>query len=178
MNFSNSFPSLKAENLTFLLLLSPPLDQYYKPGHPILFYTGNEGDIMMFYSNTGLMFELAEQWSALVIFGEHRFYGQSLPFGKDSFTNQNLGLLSVEQAMADYANFLTWFKYVYTLPCCFLSSNLSQLLFHPYTYFKFSYTNYFKTFSGIRSPSTLTIFKRCHFILFGFCALLCFSLQT
>ena len=90
-------------------------DKYYKPGHPILFYTGNEGDIMMFFSNTGLMFELAEQWNALVIFAEHRFYGKSLPFGSQSFTNKNMGLLSVEQAMADYADLLTWFKYVFVL---------------------------------------------------------------
>lgn len=91
-------------------ILSALSDKYYKPGRPILFYTGNEGDIMMFYSNTGFMFELAQKWGALVIFAEHRYYGESLPFGKDSFTNKNMQFLTVEQALADYAELLTWFK--------------------------------------------------------------------
>ena len=52
---------------------------------PILFYAGNEGDIWSFYDNTGFMTEnLAETYGALVVFGEHRFFGESMPYGPDS----------------------------------------------------------------------------------------------
>jgi len=67
---------------------------------------------MMFYNNTGFMFELAQQWNALVIFAEHRYYGQTLPFGQNSFTPANMAWLTAEQALADYAELLRWYKYV------------------------------------------------------------------
>jgi len=43
------------------------IDQYYQPGGPLLFYTGNEGDVVMFWNNTGFMFTLAKE------FGNTRF---------------------------------------------------------------------------------------------------------
>lgn len=39
-----------------------------------------------------------------------RYYGKSLPFGKDSFTVPKIGLLTVEQALADYAVMITELK--------------------------------------------------------------------
>ncbi len=33
---------------------------------------------------------------------EHRYYGQSLPFGENSFTKENIGYLSVEQVSNFY----------------------------------------------------------------------------
>ena len=38
---------------------------------PILFYTGNEGPITSFLSNTGFVFELAQKMNGLVVFAEH-----------------------------------------------------------------------------------------------------------
>jgi lysosomal Pro-X carboxypeptidase len=86
------------------------VDEFWRPTHPILFYTGNEGDIMMFYNNTGLIFTFAKMFQAAVIFAEHRYYGQSLPFGQASFTPANMAWLTAEQALADYAQLLRWWK--------------------------------------------------------------------
>jgi dipeptidyl-peptidase-2 len=105
----------------------------------VFFYAGNEGDIENFWNNTGFMFDIAPIFQALVVFPEHvrsnpfpefaanifpkitkfsyfkRYYGKSLPFGDDSFDLENIPYLSVEQALADYAVFLTRLKEKYNL---------------------------------------------------------------
>jgi len=47
------------------------IDQYWNENGPIFFYTGNEGLITGFWDNSGFVFEAAEKFNALVIFGEH-----------------------------------------------------------------------------------------------------------
>jgi len=79
-------------------------------GGPIFFYAGNEGPFESFWNNTGFMFDIAPIFGALVIFAEHRYYGATLPFGEESFTRDNLRYLTIENAVADYALFLTTIK--------------------------------------------------------------------
>uniref|UniRef100_A0A0R3QF49 Peptidase_S9 domain-containing protein n=1 Tax=Brugia timori TaxID=42155 RepID=A0A0R3QF49_9BILA len=51
-----------------------------------------------------LMWDLAPEFNAAIIFAEHRFYGKSQPFGNESYaTIRNLGYLSSEQALGDFA---------------------------------------------------------------------------
>jgi dipeptidyl-peptidase II len=77
---------------------------------PIQFYTGNEGPIEVFYNNTGFLTDTAPEFNGVVVFAEHRYYGESLPFGKDSFLRHNLQYLTVEQALEDYAHLLLHLK--------------------------------------------------------------------
>ena len=54
--------------------------------------------------HAGLVWELAPEFGALVVFAEHRYYGETMPFGNDTYTNNsNLAWLSSEQALADFA---------------------------------------------------------------------------
>nr|CAB3468562.1 unnamed protein product [Digitaria exilis] len=71
---------------------------------PLFVYTGNEGDIEWFATNTGFMFDIAPKFGALLVFIEHRFYGESKPFGNDSYKSaETLGYLTSTQALADFA---------------------------------------------------------------------------
>ena len=84
------------------------------PG-PIFLYAGNEGPIETFASNSGWMFELAASFNAMLVFVEHRFYGASMPWGDGnatlSYANvSTLSLLTSEQAIADYVQFVAWMR--------------------------------------------------------------------
>ena len=87
-------------------------DTYFdKDNGPIIFYAGNEGDVWTFFDNSGFMTTtLAQKFGALVVFGEHRYFGTSMPFGDQSFDRDNLKYLTVEQAMMDYVEFMLDFK--------------------------------------------------------------------
>ncbi|XP_049514706.1 lysosomal Pro-X carboxypeptidase isoform X2 [Dermacentor silvarum] len=87
-------------------------DQYWnRKGGPIFIYTTNEGSIEDHISSTGLMWEWARDFKALLVFPEHRYYGRSLPFGKDSFKAAEMtAYLTTEQALADYVDLVMWLK--------------------------------------------------------------------
>lgn len=60
------------------------------------------GDVFAFVNNTGFMFENGKIVQALIIFAEHRYYGESFPTNATPGENP-YRYLSVEQALADYA---------------------------------------------------------------------------
>lgn len=80
-------------------------DKYWsKENGVVLFYTGNEGDITWFCNNLGFMWDVAPELKAMLVFAEHRYYGESLPFGDLSFSDpKHLNYLTSEQALADFA---------------------------------------------------------------------------
>ena len=80
-------------------------DQYYaNSSSPVFFYAGNESPIVQFVNNSGFLWEAAERFGAMVVFAEHRYYGESFPFGSPqaALTPHNISYLTVEQAMADF----------------------------------------------------------------------------
>ncbi|KAK4584950.1 hypothetical protein RGQ29_022571 [Quercus rubra] len=73
---------------------------------PIFFYCGNEGEIDWFAENTGFVWEIAPRFGAMVVFPEHRYYGESMPYGSMDVAYKNattLSYLTAGQALADFA---------------------------------------------------------------------------
>lgn len=82
-------------------------DAHWKPDGPVLFYCGNEANVELYVNATGLMWERAAELGALLVWAEHRYYGESLPFGAASASNgSTLQWLTLEQALADYATLI------------------------------------------------------------------------
>jgi len=74
----------------------------------MFFYLGNEADVTLYVNATGLMWENAPYFGALIVFAEHRYYGQSRLFPDNPLSN--LQYLSVEQALADYVTLIDHLK--------------------------------------------------------------------
>ena len=83
--------------------------QYWSGGAkagPILFYTGNEANVELYVNATGLMWENAAALGAALVFAEHRYYGETMPFGGTQAANmegEKIHYLTMEQALADFA---------------------------------------------------------------------------
>jgi pimeloyl-ACP methyl ester carboxylesterase len=82
---------------------------------PILFYAGNEGRLENFYDNTGFMTKnLSRELKGLIVFGEHRYFGESMPFpAATAFNTSNNTYLTVDQVMADYNLLIKSIKFQY-----------------------------------------------------------------
>jgi len=88
------------------------------PDGPIFFYTGNESPVEEYINNTGLMWENAQAVGALLVFAEHRFFGESWPFGNELESVRHLDVFTYDQALADYAVLLTALKRERGDACC------------------------------------------------------------
>ncbi|KAK8973892.1 hypothetical protein V6N11_013049 [Hibiscus sabdariffa] len=80
---------------------------------PIFLYCGNEDDIELFAVNTGFVWDIAPHFGAMILFPEHRYYGESMPFGSRGEAYRNattLSYLTAEQALADFALLITDLK--------------------------------------------------------------------
>jgi hypothetical protein len=53
---------------------------------------------------------MAQRVQGLILVLEHRYYGQSMPFGNDSLSLENLVFLNSEQALSDLAYFTLQMK--------------------------------------------------------------------
>jgi hypothetical protein len=82
------------------------------PGHPIILEIGGEegNDVGFFYSFIDEV--LAQQFKALVVHPEHRFYGISQPV-ENPTNEQLLELLRPEQAMLDMLGIVNHFREYY-----------------------------------------------------------------
>lgn len=89
-------------------------DAAFRPGGPIFVFTGAEGgNVTRVAGDYGTPVAHAEALHGQVLFLECRFFGGSLPFGlPDSLepVASRLGLLSIEQIIADYTAILSDFR--------------------------------------------------------------------
>ena len=102
-------------------------DAWHKPGGPIWFYCGNEAPVTLYVNATGLMWQNAEAFGALLVFAEHRFYGASVPKCDNTKNNNNTinhldqasssagghPYLSHELALADYGTLIADLRTLY-----------------------------------------------------------------
>ncbi|XP_062108081.1 uncharacterized protein LOC133818962 [Humulus lupulus] len=76
---------------------------------PIFVYTGDEEPIINPVLGIGFMVDLASRFNGLLLYIEHRYYGESIPFGslEEAYSNSStLGYFSSAQALADYAELI------------------------------------------------------------------------
>ncbi|KAG2492517.1 hypothetical protein HYH03_009182 [Edaphochlamys debaryana] len=109
-HFSYGDPTEKGEIATFPQRYFVCTNQWQRQAAdgstgPIFFYLGNEADVLLYLNNTGLMWESAPEFGAMLVFAEHRYYGESVPYGKN--VRKHMRYLGAEQALADYAE-LIW----------------------------------------------------------------------
>eukprot|EP01084_Bolivina_argentea_P160291 279155_1 len=84
----------------------------WKPNNTIFFYGGNEADVELYVNATGLMWENADSYDAIMVFAEHRYFGKSLPFGSNEadIKDENIIYLTVDQTLMDYASLIHYLK--------------------------------------------------------------------
>mmetsp|Transcript_13966 Transcript_13966/g.33834 ORF Transcript_13966/g.33834 Transcript_13966/m.33834 type:complete len:500 (+) Transcript_13966:63-1562(+) len=106
--FENQVDHFSTSSRTYKQRYYEDATHFQGPGFPIFCIMGGEGGIApstgIFYPWVGTV--LAKTFGALVIEPEHRFYGESLPFGNESFTVDNLRVMNTQQALADAAEFI------------------------------------------------------------------------
>lgn len=101
-----------ATSETFLQQYSV-IDDFFKPGGPILFYQGPEDPMQCPESFT--LFEYAIELGAMVVGIEHRFFGLSVPSGllydnQLEWPTSSLTSLTLENVLMDSVELIKWVK--------------------------------------------------------------------
>ncbi|DAZ97593.1 TPA: hypothetical protein N0F65_002212 [Lagenidium giganteum] len=78
----------------------------------VFLYAGNEADVELYVNNMGLMWENAQAFNALLVFAEHRYFGQSMPFPPEEL-DDHMQFLSSAQALEDFARVVATVKTSY-----------------------------------------------------------------
>ncbi|KAJ6715680.1 PROTEASE S28 PRO-X CARBOXYPEPTIDASE-RELATED [Salix koriyanagi] len=74
---------------------------------PIFVYLGAEAPINGSLDTIGFLVDTAVHFKSLLAYVEHRYYGESIPFGEEAFKNAStLGYFNSAQAIADYAEII------------------------------------------------------------------------
>uniref|UniRef100_A0A6N2L602 Serine carboxypeptidase S28 family protein n=1 Tax=Salix viminalis TaxID=40686 RepID=A0A6N2L602_SALVM len=74
---------------------------------PIFVYLGAEAPINGSLDTIGFLVDTAVHFKSLLAYVEHRYYGESIPFGDEAFKNAStLGYFNSAQAIADYAEII------------------------------------------------------------------------
>ncbi|KAF7632710.1 hypothetical protein Mgra_00007928 [Meloidogyne graminicola] len=99
------------DSRTFKLRYLINTDYFKYKDAPIFFCLGDEGGIDDSTDYNGFMVETASEFGAALIFAEHRFFYNTLPFGNETYTKAtNMVYLSQDQAIADYVLLIKYLK--------------------------------------------------------------------
>ncbi|PRW34050.1 lysosomal Pro-X carboxypeptidase [Chlorella sorokiniana] len=77
-------------------------------------YLGNESPLPGAWPT--IFSDMARDEGGLLLYAEHRYYGESMPLGNRSLTNEGLVYLTVEQVLADYAELVTAVRKLNNVP--------------------------------------------------------------
>ncbi|KAJ7435209.1 serine carboxypeptidase S28-domain-containing protein [Mycena galericulata] len=82
---------------------------FYKPGGPLFIIQGDESSRMLCSED----FEFARwapEFGAGLMAIEHRYFGGSGPYGNNSYTNENMRFLTLDNVMADTVAVVDWWR--------------------------------------------------------------------
>nr|GLL34010.1 lysosomal Pro-X carboxypeptidase-like [Ipomoea trifida] len=77
---------------------------------PIFAWLGAESPIDFDPKTAGFLPNITPHFKALLVYIEHRFYGESIPFGEGLINDTIRGFFNSAQALADYAQVLLYIK--------------------------------------------------------------------
>lgn len=82
--------------------------EFHKPDGPIILFVGAQEGLLQEFIQSGPVRELAEINNGYLLYPEHRYIGQSLPFLNASL--ENLQYMKVDQVLADIAHLINAVK--------------------------------------------------------------------
>ncbi|KAK6977187.1 peptidase S28 [Favolaschia claudopus] len=82
---------------------------FYKAGGPLFILQGDESTDMT-CSEFMEFSQWAPEFNAATMVIEHRYFGQSRPFGNNSYTNDNMRFLTLDNVMSDTVAVVNWWR--------------------------------------------------------------------